>query len=302
MSAPTSSAPSSTPITAIGSTPAHHHILGLLTWKNPQKTAKVFGASLATLFAIRYLNIINIFFRIAFITLFVSGAGEYVGKLVTGNGFASRFRPAQYSKLSSYASQLAPKLEQAVSALEAQLQSIVFAADIEKTLKFAALSYVLYKITSLVSLYTVVVSSLILAFTAPAAYVTYQKEIHEAKDKYFTLAKSKAAEYKDIASEKSKPYVSQVNSTLSPYTSKFNGYLPKNRTAGSTIGEHTPSGASKSTTSGASDPTVGTTTGSSAHSTTALPKVPTSDPVSAQSVDIDDLKQSIKQDKEAINL
>lgn len=288
---PPSSASSVKGTTPIGIKPEH----SLLTWKDPQKTAKVFGISIATLLSLKYVNLINLFFRFAFITLFASAAAEYVGKVVTGTGFASRFRPAQANRLSKLASEYSPKFQSCAANFEKDVVGITFSADIEKTLKIAALSFVLYKITSWFSLYTILLSSLILTFTVPAVYVTYQKEIHQISEKYLSLAKSKAAEYKDIAIKESKPYISQVNAKLAPVTDKIGAYFPKNRTAGTTVGaspvpQHT-------------EPVpVATSSGSNIHTTTALPKAPTSEPLSAQHIDVGELKQAIKQNKESAGL
>ncbi|GMM38716.1 Rtn1 protein [Saccharomycopsis crataegensis] len=269
----------------------------LLSWKNPQQTAKVFGASIAAILTLKYVNLINLFFRVAFITLFVSGAAEYAGKLVTGTGLATRFKPKkECTCLKDFVSEYSPKLAPQVAKLQHDIEAIVFASDVEKTLKTAGACYALYKITSWFSLYTLLVTSTIAAFTLPVAYVTYEKEIHEAKEKYYSLAKSKAGEYKDLAHEHAKPYIAQAQEHISPYTSKVAGYLPKNRTAGSTVGASpVPAKPAAAAAAPAPAPTA-TTTGSNLHTTTAMPKVPSAEPISSN-IDIDDLRSSIQKDK-----
>lgn len=280
----------------------------LLTWKNPQKTAKVFGGLIGGLLLIRYVNLLNLFFRLLSILLFVSGAAEYVGKLITGQGFTTRLQPNTGGILPGLAEEYVPKLKPLAQKLQPKLCGIVFAHDVEATLKALFVAYLLYKITSWFSFYTLVFTAVVFAFTGPFVYSTYEKEINEAKEKYSLVAKNKAVEYRDLVHEQAKPYISQVHSKVSPYTLKLSGYLPKNRTAGSTVGASPvptqpltskPVATQPAASKPVAEPTVGTTSGSSVHETAAFPTVPSLQPLNAAAVDAADLKTSIQKDKAA---
>lgn len=286
-----------------------------MTWKDPKKSAKVFGISLAVLIALKYLNIVNLFFKLSSFVLAVSGVAEYLGRLVTGTGFASKFKPAPCSHLNTFVKENIPKYESSVAALEAHLLDIVYSKNIETTLKLSGLSFVLYKITSWFSLFQLLFVGLVSAFTLPVIYVNYEKEIKEYQHKVVGISKEKYNEvYKQVGTQ-IEPHVKKVQDALSPYTAHITKYLPKNRTAGSTVGaeysKDEPSVASKPSSSSAATAPTATASGASVHSTTAaskLPSVPSAslketvqkaaeDSHIADNVEFNDLKQAIKEDK-----
>lgn len=57
----------STPATA--QLPISHPTIDLLTWKDPIRTGKVFGALVATLVVFKTVNLFTLFFRLAYIGL-----------------------------------------------------------------------------------------------------------------------------------------------------------------------------------------------------------------------------------------
>ena len=86
----------------------------------------------------------------------VAAAAEYAGKLVTGQGFVTKYKPAAKSYAKQFNSEVLPQVARCSEKFEEQIQKVIYAHDIEVTLKAAGLSYVLYKITSWFSLYTLV--------------------------------------------------------------------------------------------------------------------------------------------------
>lgn len=220
--------------------------LPLLTWKNPCATGKTFGGIIAALIVIKYVDLLNFFFRLASIVLLASAAGEYVGKATSGTGFVTKFRPAYSSAFSTCASQRLNNLAKILPCLEKEVQKLVYSFNIEKTLKAAGLFYILYNITSIFSLYTLAVLTTIGAFTLPLVYETYQTEINQAVSQGYNLGKDKAEEYTKIAYEKAEPVLKQVDEKLGP-VSKFVKQQYKVRTASTTVAED----ESKSSTSAA---------------------------------------------------
>ena len=67
--------------------------------------------------------------------------------------------------------------------------------DIETTLKAAGISYILYKLTSWFSLYTLIFIFVVLIFTVPVIYKTYKKEIDAAVADITKTIKTKSAGY-----------------------------------------------------------------------------------------------------------
>lgn len=119
---------------------------------------------------------------------------------------------------------------------EIEFQKLIYSANISNTLKAAGYSYVVYKLTTWFSIWTLVFTSVLVAFTVPPIYLKYQTEIDDAVVTYCKVAQDKAAEYQKIASEKATPYLKQAEIKLGPVGSFISSKLPV-RTAGSTVGE-----------------------------------------------------------------
>lgn len=128
-----------------------------------------------------------------------------------------------------------PHVAQFNEKFEQEIQKILYSHDIEATLKGAGISYILYKITSLFSLYTLITIAVVLAFTVPAVYVRNKKEIDAAVAEYTKLAKEKTSEYTKLAQEKAAPQIEALAKKTGPVGNLIKNYLPT-RTAGTTVG------------------------------------------------------------------
>lgn len=208
----------------------------LLTWKDPVKTGKVFGAIMVVLLVFKTVNLFNVFFHFAYIGLLLSALFEYAGKLVIGQGFVSKYKPAAKSYAKKVNDEVLPHVADFNVKLETEIQKILYAHDIETTLKGAGISYILYKVTSLFSLYTLVVAGVVALFTGPAIYVRNKKEIDAAVAQYTEIAKEKSAEYTKLAQEKAGPHLDALATKAGPVGAFIKKNLPT-RTAGSTVGD-----------------------------------------------------------------
>lgn len=204
--------------------------------------------------------------------------------MVTGTGFVTKYKPAVKSYAKEINDRFLPVIADYNVKAEAESHNLVFAKNVETTLKAAGVAYVLYKITSFFSLFTLVATGVVVAFTAPAIYTTYKKEIDAAVAEYSKCAKSKASEVYATAHKSASPYVDDLIKKTGPVGSFISSKIPT-RTAGSTVGD------SRAATygTGADEPAVATTTGAS-----KFPEVPTSDLNSATTKDVvDDIKSTI---------
>lgn len=277
----------------------------LLTWKDPVKTGKVFGAIVAALILLKSVNLLNLYFHVVSLTLITSAVAEYAGKLLTGTGLVTRFRPAYSQIVSTKGAKLLQSIGQHLPQFEIIVQKVVYSANIEETLKVGVLFYILFKITSWVSIYTLIVTGTLLGFSVPAVYESYQKEIDAAIKEYSAVACEKASEYSKVAQEKAAPYIKQVDEKLGP-VSKFIKQKYQVRTGGSTVAQHpfesTQASTTSATTSGANaSPSNDFSFSGPAASTTEFPSVPDTKPeaTTPQNVDLDDLKSDILKNKAA---
>lgn len=210
--------------------------LPLLTWKDPIQTGKVFGALVFSLIVLKSVNLLSLFFRLGSYALIASAIAEYAGKLVTGTGFITRYRPSYNKTFSSQTSSFLQNLSQDLPALEEEGQKLLYSFNIENTVKASGLFYILYKITSWLSLYKLIFLSTVLAFTLPAIYENYQDEINAAVVKYSSVAREKAGEYSKVASAKAAPYLEKADAKLGPVS----GFIKQKyqvRTGSTAVGE-----------------------------------------------------------------
>lgn len=171
--------------------------------------------------------------------------------MVTGQGFVTKYKGSAKSYAQCFNTNVLPHVADFTEQLEAQFNKIVYAHDIESTLKAAGLSYILYKVTSWFSLYTLIVVSVVLAFSVPAVYFKNKKEIDAAVAQYSKLAKDKSGEYAKLAHAKAAPHIDTLVKKTGPVGNFISSKIPT-RTAGSTVGDKHFEEPASATTSGAS--------------------------------------------------
>ncbi|KAH3677636.1 hypothetical protein WICMUC_001739 [Wickerhamomyces mucosus] len=288
----------STPSTAA---PVKKTFNPLLTWKDPQLTAKVFGSIFSSLIVLKYVNLLNLFFRLASIVLFISAVAEYAGKLVTGTGFITKFRPAYTKDFSSQTSQYLNKVIEKLPSVEENGQKLLYSFNIENTLKASGILYVLFKITSWVSVYNLVLLSTISAFTLPLVYETYQTEINQAVSQGYEVGKAKAEELTKVGYEKAEPILKQLDEKLGP-VSKFVKQKYQVRTASSTVSEGQSTGFTSGSSVSESIPVNTKVSSAETELKSSFPEVPKTSPLAEQvtsdKVDVDDLKNDILKNKQ----
>lgn len=179
--------------------------------------------------------------------------------MITGQGFVTKYKPNKKAYAETLNDTILPALGRAATCGEQQFQDIFYSHDIETTLKAAGGSYVLYKLTSWFSFFTLFTTSLVLLFTVPVVYVNNKKQIDAAVAQYSQLAKDKAGEYTKLAQDKAAPHLETLAEKSGPVGSFIKSKIPT-RTAGSTVGSE------KTYT----EPSTATTTGA-----TQFPEVPT---------------------------
>lgn len=291
----TSAAPS-------GSTCSHQdcEVFQLITWQDPVKTGKVFGAVVLALIALKKGNPLNWFFHVAYIGFILVAIAEYAGKIITGQGLVLKYKPASHKSLSPrLKNEVLPAVADAFAKFEDKFLRVAYGQDFECTLRAAGMSFLLYKITSWFSLYTLVTFAVLVIFTVPAIYVRNKKEIDAAVSHYTKVIKEKTGEATKDIRKQLQPHIDNLAKKSGPVGNFFQQKFPT-RTAGSTVG------ASQSTSYGtgadahtASAPAHAASSGVSTHATSAahsgasqFPNVPQTN--LGSSVKSDDLDQLAK--------
>ncbi|ODV96051.1 hypothetical protein PACTADRAFT_49469 [Pachysolen tannophilus NRRL Y-2460] len=244
----------------------------LLTWKNPVETGAIFGSIVVSLLVLKYVNVINLLFRALFVILLGSSIAEYSGKLITGTGFVTRFRPAYSNYFQKNADLVSAHFAQYLNLLETTIQELIYAKNIEITLKAGALSYILFKLTLWFSIFTLLLTSTIVAFTAPFIYENNKKQIDELLVKYTKISKQKFFELQEVVKEKAEPLLEKAG----PVGNFIKSKLASSRTATSTV--NAPAPKTDGTPAFGSSTGVSASTADSTNTTNArFPSVPDSE-------------------------
>jgi hypothetical protein len=84
--------------TATGQSLTHYHsfFYNLLSWENPRATAISYAAIVTFIFATRYIPLVRYGLKLSYMILGIMAAIEIGGKLVFGEGVATKMRPRRY--------------------------------------------------------------------------------------------------------------------------------------------------------------------------------------------------------------
>lgn len=268
----TPSGSAATPASSLeSSTPDANSLCYVLGWHDPVATGKLFFSIIAGLILVK-VNVVSIGFHALYIALLLSAAAEYIGKLVTGQGFVTKYLGTKpKSQAQTFRKTVLPAIGDFAGAAETEIYKVVFAQDIESTLKAAGVSYILYKLTSWFSVYTLVFATVLLAFSFPPFYQRNKKEIDAAVAQYTKLAKDKASEAYAVAHKKAAPHLETLSKKSGPVGSFLQSKFPT-RTAGSTV--------NSKPTAPVAEKTTGVSTGAS-----QFPLVPQSAPSGVSEVE-----------------
>lgn len=123
--------------TASGQTLTHYHsfFYELLSWNNPRATGIAYGLITLIIFTTRYIPVVRLFLKGTYIILGITAAAELAGKLVLGEGFASKMRPKRYYTLPRETMEsMMEDLVELGNFFIIEFQRVVFAENVEVTI------------------------------------------------------------------------------------------------------------------------------------------------------------------------
>lgn len=220
----------------------------LLTWSDPRKSAITLGSILSALLLVKYVNLTALFFRISTFVLLGSAIAEYAGKVITGTGFVTQFKPATKNCIGNWAEFYAPHAVTILKKVELEGQKLYTAASVQCTVRAGFASFFLYKLTSTFSLWTLTFVSTILAFIAPPIYLANKELIDANVENGVKIAQAKTLELRNCACQKLSPHLEKAKKVADPLFKLIESKLPV-RTAGTTVESSEPVVPEKSTAS-----------------------------------------------------
>lgn len=257
----------------------------LLLWKNPIETGKIFFGSLIALLILKKVNLITFFLRVGYTILLTTGTIEFVSKAFLGQGLVTKYG---IKECPNTVGMIKPHIDEFLKQLpvkQAKVRMLVFASVPKNTFKAAVTLYLLHKLFSIFSLWTLLVLVDLAVFTLPIVYKTYQKEIDAAVQQGCKLTKQKTTEYSNLVCQKIKPHLEKVGplKSLVEKCQQRSSAAPTSSTA--KLASQVPLESTAKTSSAQ-----------------VLPNVPATEPLSnaTKEFDVDQLTSEIKQSKEQL--
>lgn len=251
----------------------------LITWKDPKKSGIALASILTFLFLVKYVNLASLFFQISTFALIISALAEYAGKLLTGTGFVTKFKPVSKPRLGEIADYYAPHVVKILSNVELKAQSLYTSVDVESTFKAGVLSFILYKLTSSYSLWSLLLTATLFIFTVPAIYLANKELIDGHLCNAAKMGKAKMDETYQVIDKKYGPQIAKAKKSVDPVVKMIQSKLPV-RTAGTTVGDKpstttttattAPAATAAATTSSPVEPESATTTSSAPHASETI--------------------------------
>ncbi|CCC68351.1 hypothetical protein NCAS_0B02670 [Naumovozyma castellii] len=198
----------------------------ILLWKNPIETGKIFGGALVALLILKKVNLITFFLRVFYTIFLTTGSIEFLSKLFLGQGLITKYGIKDCPNTVGY---LKPHIDCFLKQLpvkQAKMRKLVFAYSPKKTFHAAFTFYLLHKLFSWFSVWTLLFVGVIAAFTSPLTYCTYQKEIDAVVEHLCQCAKAKSNEVCKLACEKSKPLCDKLEKKCGPLCKFIKAKLP----------------------------------------------------------------------------
>ena len=123
--------------TATGQDLTHYHsfFYNLLSWENPRATAISYVTIVLFIFATRYVPLVRYGLKGLYIILGITAATEGAGKLLMGQGVASRMRPKRYYTLPrEWLETIMDDATELINFFVIEFQRIVFAENVGVTI------------------------------------------------------------------------------------------------------------------------------------------------------------------------
>lgn len=123
--------------TATGQNLTHYHsfFYNLLSWENPRATGISYATIVAAIVIARYVPVAKFALKALYMVLGVTALAEIVGKLVLGDGLASKMRPRKYYTIPRETLEsVLGDVEELTNFFVIEFQRIVFAENVYATI------------------------------------------------------------------------------------------------------------------------------------------------------------------------
>ncbi|GAB7337940.1 hypothetical protein MBLNU457_4322t2 [Dothideomycetes sp. NU457] len=199
----------------------HSLFYNILSWENPRVTAISYVSIVALIFVTRYVPILKLTLKGAYIVLGVIAAAESAGKFIFDRGVASQMRPRKYYTIPRETLEASLEdAEQFVNFFIIELQRIVFAENIYATIgafTSALLAYFLIKFTptwGVALVFTTVI------YFAPLIYLQNKEFIDHHLNNASNVINEQTSQFRDLAAQQASHATEVTKSTVGQLSAK----------------------------------------------------------------------------------
>lgn len=192
----------------------------LILWKNPTETGKIFFGSIISLLILKKVNLLTFFTKLIYTILLTTGSIEFVSKIFLGQGLVTKYGIKECPNTVAIVKPIFDAFLKQLPVKQAKFRMLVFAQVPKNTFKAAFVFYLLNKLFSWFSVWTIIFGIDIAIFTLPIFYKTYQKEIDAYVVKTYNCVKSKSEEQCKVVFKKLEPTLKKCK-PLEKYLNKF---------------------------------------------------------------------------------
>ncbi|KAL1306293.1 hypothetical protein AAFC00_004378 [Neodothiora populina] len=262
--------------TATGQPLTHYHSMfyNILSWQNPRVTSISYATIVTSIFFLRYVPVLRYVFKALYIVLGITAAAEVAGKVVLGNGLASRMRPRKYYTIGRESLDAClDDVEQIINFFVIEFQRVVFVENIYATIAAFTSALFAYLLVKFVPTWGLALIATSIVYLGPLIYIKNQKLIDEKLSEASTVINQQTTQFRDLAAQHTSRATEIAKSTASEYTAKAQDLIgqTKARTTGSAPATTTPT----TSTTSATAPSVKKEDFPAAPSTEPFPSAPT---------------------------
>ncbi|KAK4626869.1 Reticulon-like protein 1 [Fulvia fulva] len=209
--------------TATGQDLTHYHsfFYNLLSWENPRATAISYAMIVAFVFTTRYVPVTRYALRVLYITLGVTAALEIAGKVILGEGLASKLRPRKYYTIPhENLESVLSDVEELTNFFVIEFQRIVFAENVYATVAAFVTAFLGYYLVKIMPAWGLVLLSTTVIYFAPLVYISNKELIDYHINNASNIVAEQTSQLREVAAQQTNNAVSSTSSLLKDYTGK----------------------------------------------------------------------------------
>ncbi|PTB70566.1 hypothetical protein BBK36DRAFT_138994 [Trichoderma citrinoviride] len=198
----------------------------LFSWENPRDSAIAYTSVVASIVAVRYLNLVNWALGLSWMVLATTVAAEVAGKAVLNNGLASQLRPREYYTLPRQTfDRLVSEAHGLINFFLVEAQRIVFVENVYASSAAFAVTLLSSLLIKVLPYWVLAIVATTIAFFAPLIYSRNQEFIDEQLRSAADVIGAQTAQVRDAAQKQADHLASVSKQYAGDYTEKVHEIL-----------------------------------------------------------------------------